>query len=114
MAILSTAKGSPRGYLPFGLETLSQTEGKPAPPDLKEGFGIGPFWLEDLVRMAGTGQSYSRNVWPPEPAFRAAIETFYAAMEILTADLIALFAVPWTWIWTSSPIASPPITARFG
>ncbi|MDA1308940.1 MAG: isopenicillin N synthase family oxygenase [Proteobacteria bacterium] len=93
MAIRSTAKGSPRGYLPFGLETLSQTEGKPATPDLKEGFGMGPFWLDDPVRMAGTGQSYSRNVWPPEPAFRTAIETFYAAMEGLTADLMALFAV---------------------
>jgi isopenicillin N synthase-like dioxygenase len=93
MAIRSTVSGSPRGYLPFGLETLSHTEGKPAPPDLKEGFGMGPFWLDGPERMAGGGQTYNRNVWPDLSGFRADIEVFYAAMEDLTQLLMDLFAV---------------------
>lgn len=93
MAISGTVAGSPRGYLPFGLETLSHTEGRPAPPDLKEGFGMGPFWLDDPDRMAGVAQSYNRNVWPDLPAFREAIEAYYAAMEGLTQRLMDLFAV---------------------
>lgn len=93
MAIRSTAAGSPRGYLPYGLETLSNTEDKPAPPDLKEGFGMGPFWLDDPVRMTGVGQTYHRNVWPDLPGFREAIESYYAAMEGLTTRLMDLFAV---------------------
>lgn len=93
MAIGSTAVGSPRGYLPFGLETLSNTEDKPAPPDLKEGFGMGPFWLDDPERMKGVAQTYHRNVWPDLDGFRSAIETYYAAMEGLTARLMDIFAV---------------------
>ena len=93
MAIRGTNKGSPRGYLPFGLETLSHTEGRPAPPDLKEGFGMGPFWLDDPDRMAGVAQTYNRNVWPDLAGFREAIEAYYAAMEGLTQRLMDLFAV---------------------
>jgi isopenicillin N synthase-like dioxygenase len=93
MAIHSTVGGSPRGYLPYGLETLSHTEGRAAPPDLKEGFGMGPFWLDDPDRMAGVAQTYNRNIWPDLAGFREAIEAYYAAMEDLTQCLMDLFAV---------------------
>src|ERR1700761_8738992 len=40
--IRSTVIGSPRGFIAFGAETLALTTGAKAPPDLKEGFGMGP------------------------------------------------------------------------
>jgi isopenicillin N synthase-like dioxygenase len=93
MAIRSTVAGSPRGYLPFGLETLSHTEGRPAPPDLKEGFGMGPFWLDAPDRIESVGRTYNRNVWPELEGFREVIEAYYEAMEGLTGRLMNLFAV---------------------
>lgn len=93
MAIRSTAKGSPRGYIPFGLETLAITSGETVPPDLKEGFGMGPYWLDERDGGESVGQSYTPNVWPEDTAFRETVEQYYRAMEGLTAVLMELFAV---------------------
>lgn len=95
MVARSTAKGSPRGYIPFGLETLALTEGQKAPPDLKEGFGMGPYWIEAEVSAGRQAPaSYTRNVWPDElPDFCAAIESYYRAMERLSDLLMELFAL---------------------
>lgn len=95
MQARSSAKGSPRGYIPFGLETLALTEGRKAPPDLKEGFGMGPYWIEaDIAAGRQPPASYTRNVWPQDPpGFRATIEAYYQAMERLTELLMALFAL---------------------
>ncbi len=44
--IRSTVQGSPRGFIDFGEETLGLTSGQKTPPDLKEGFGMGPVRVE--------------------------------------------------------------------
>lgn len=92
LEIRSVVNGSPRGYLPYGLETLSNTEGKRAPPDLKEGFGMGPINTNVKTTNAMVQNSFNPNVWPLNKEFRSAIEKFYRSMEELTVTLMRLFA----------------------
>jgi isopenicillin N synthase-like dioxygenase len=96
MRVRSSAQGSPRGYLDFGLETLALTTGQRTPPDLKEGFGMGPPRIAAEKDVLGGTATYTPNLWPDParpPGFRAAIETYYAAMERLTSVLMELFAI---------------------
>ena len=93
----STVSGSPRGYIPYGVETLSATDGRLAPPDIKEGYGIGPYWVDELEAPAVTGNgpsTYTRNCWPSQPEnFKAVVLRYYREMEGLTAKLMELFAL---------------------
>lgn len=94
MQIRSKAQGSPRGYLDFGLETLALTTGVMTPPDLKEGFGMGPPRVASEKDVLGGTATYTVNVWPAEhPDFQAAITRYYRGMEMLTARLMELFAI---------------------
>lgn len=95
LRIRSTARGSPRGYLDYGLETLAHTTGQAAPPDLKEGFGMGPPRVAaETSVLDSVGATYTPNIWPERPAgFRATVERYYRAMEELTATLMELFAI---------------------
>ncbi len=95
MGIKSTVQGSPRGYLDFGLETLALSAGTRTPPDLKEGFGMGPLGVaEQKDVLGGIGATYTPNVWPAEPAgFQAAITAYYRQMERLMDVLMELFAI---------------------
>jgi isopenicillin N synthase-like dioxygenase len=95
MRIRSTAQGSPRGYLNQGLETLAHTTGKASPPDLKEGFGMGPLSVNTArAVIAGFAATYNPNVWPERPAaFRDTVTRYYRAMEGLTQRLMELFAI---------------------
>lgn len=95
MRIRSTAQGSPRGYLDYGLETLAHTRGEASPPDLKEGFGMGPLTVNtERAVIEGIAATYTPNVWPERPPeFRDTITRYYRAMEGLTQRLMELFAI---------------------
>lgn len=94
MRIRSKAQGSPRGYLDFGLETLALTTGVMTPPDLKEGFGMGPPRVAAEKDVLGGTATYTPNVWPDgHPAFHDAITRYYRGMEMLTGRLMELFAI---------------------
>jgi isopenicillin N synthase-like dioxygenase len=94
----SYVTGSPRGYIPYGLETLSLTDGRMAPPDVKEGYGIGPNWVDNLTVDEKcnplTPDTYTQNLWPAgNPEFKQIILQYYSEMEILTDKLMELFAI---------------------
>lgn len=94
----SRVAGSPRGYIPYGLETLSVTDGRMAPPDIKEGYGIGPYWVDDVpaavTNAPNTPSSYTRNLWPAgNEAFKDVVQRYYREMEGLTEKLMELFAI---------------------
>ena len=93
----STVSGSPRGYIPYGVETLSATDGRLAPPDIKEGYGIGPYWVDELQAPSiaeNRPSTYTKNTWPPRPEnFKAVVLRYYREMEGLTAKLMELFAL---------------------
>lgn len=95
MRIKSTVQGSPRGYLDFGLETLALSAGTRTPPDLKEGFGMGPLGIaRERDVLGGIGATYTPNVWPDQPAgFRDTVTAYYRGMERLMDVLMELFAI---------------------
>ena len=95
MGIKSTVQGSPRGYLDFGLETLALTTGVRTPPDLKEGFGMGPLRVErEQAVLDRIGVTYTPNVWPQDaPDFRDTLTRYYQEMERLMDVLMELFAI---------------------
>jgi len=72
-----------RGYEPLGGQTLEPG----APPDLKEGFYIGPEVAADDPRAAKFNRG--PNQWPPAaPAFRAVMETYRDQMTALATRLL--------------------------
>ena len=93
-AIASDVQGSPRGYLPMGLETLAYSLGQKTPPDIKEGFGMGPLGVAaEKAVIDGIGATYTPNRWPARPtAFRVTVTAYYQAMERLTQTLMEIFA----------------------
>jgi isopenicillin N synthase-like dioxygenase len=94
LAIRSAVQGSPRGYAPMGLETLAASLGHKTPPDIKEGFSMGPLEIAaEKAVIAGIGATYTPNRWPARPAgFRDTVMDYYRAMERLTALLMEIFA----------------------
>ena len=95
MRIKSTVQGSPRGYLDFGLETLALTTGVRTPPDLKEGFGMGPLDVQqERAVLDRIGATYTPNAWPEDtPDFRDTLTRYYREMERLMDVLMELFAI---------------------
>lgn len=78
-----------RGYEPLRGQTLEAG----APPDLKEGFYIGEEVAADDER-ALTRFNTGPNQWPHSIAdFRPAMERYYAAMEALSARIMAALAL---------------------
>ena len=72
-----------RGYEPLGGQTLELG----APPDLKEGFYIGPEVAADDPRAAKFNRG--PNQWPPaNPAFRTVMETYRDQMTALATRLL--------------------------
>jgi isopenicillin N synthase-like dioxygenase len=86
--------GYPYGYSAVAGETLAQSLGQAAPPDLKESLAIGP--LDRPSTPPGDADeafAYSANQWPEAPRdLRPAWEAYYRAMEGLAAHLMGLFA----------------------
>jgi isopenicillin N synthase-like dioxygenase len=95
MRIRSAVQGSPRGYLDFGLEALALSAGTRTPPDLREGFGMGPLGIaRERDVLDGLAATYTPNVWPEQPAdFRAIVTDYYREMERLMDVLMELFAI---------------------
>lgn len=87
--------GYPYGYLGPKSEALAKSRGVDTPPDLKESFNGGPAavppGLNDEKALAFC---YAPTIWPKAPdGFRAAWQTYYAAMEDLAARIMRVFAV---------------------
>ncbi len=94
-AVLPRRVGDPYGYAAFANESLAQSLGDEAPPDLKESFSMGP--LRRPARALDAGEvafAYAETPWPSVLAgMQPAWETYYLAMERLAGRLMALFAV---------------------
>ena len=84
-----------RGYTPMAAQRLAASLQKETPPDLFERFRMGPFdFPPDAYHLARAERWFAANVWPQGlPGFRPALEAYYRAMEDLSADLMALFAL---------------------
>jgi len=86
--------GYPYGYLGFAGETLASSLGVDTPPDRKHSFSFGPI---EPPAAAPTDPDEiwirSPSRWPTEPVgFRATMESYYAAMAVLAARLLAHMA----------------------
>lgn len=86
----------PRGYRALGFEALSFGNAQDTPPDLKEYYHFGrESWPEEAYYTTGEGPRYFiPNVWPASPpGWRDAAQAYYAAMERLTGQMMALTAL---------------------
>lgn len=83
-----------RGYTAFGGEALSYSLGDESPPDLKEGFSIGPCDTPDDAYHRAGGAFFAENIWPAEmPEMRPVWTRYYNAMEGLATGLMRVFAL---------------------
>lgn len=85
-----------RGYSAVGEEGLSYSLEEAAPGDLKESYSIGPSNVpdDDYHRGPAAGAHFEPNLWPAEiPDFKAAYESYFAAMSDLARELMRMFAV---------------------
>ncbi len=87
--------GRVRGYTPMGRLALARSLGAESPTDLSERFRLGAFGFpEDEYHASRANGCFAPNIWPDDPAgFRWALEAYYRAMELLSGDLMRLFAL---------------------
>ncbi len=86
----------PRGYRVLGFDALARGNAVQAPGDLKEYYHFGrEGWPDDPYYTGESGRRYFvPNRWPERPAgLAAAAQAYYAEMERLTGDLMALAAI---------------------
>lgn len=84
------------GYFPVGSRTLAYTLDTETPPDLLEGFAIGPIDMpdEDYYRCAAASPHFAPNVWPERPAALKPVWTeYFRVLAKLAADTMRIFAV---------------------
>lgn len=84
-AIDKARSAANRGYEPLRGQTLEAG----APPDLKEGFYIGPEHAPDDPRVLAGKFNHGPNQWPHSlPAFRRTMETYFGEMLALGQRLM--------------------------
>jgi isopenicillin N synthase-like dioxygenase len=84
-----------RGYSPIGAETLANSLGVQAPPDLFESFNVGRDEVdEDDPAVRAVRDSFlAPNVWPERPAWvREAIVEYFDAVAELARTITRVFA----------------------
>lgn len=85
-----------RGYKAIGFEALAAGNASQTPPDLKEYWHFGREILPDDPYYTGDEgrRHFFRNLWPAKPAgFREAADSYYRAMEDLSAMLCRISAL---------------------
>ena len=87
--------GYPYGYGPMANETLSKSLGEDSPPDLKEGFAVGPLQVPNRpLDDKEAAFIHAPNLWPENPAgLRPAFEAYVQEMDALAQRLMRLFAL---------------------
>jgi isopenicillin N synthase-like dioxygenase len=95
MKVALPRPGYPYGYGPMANETLSKSLGEDSPPDLKEGFAVGPLSSPDRALDPREAEFvYAPNLWPDNPVgLRAAYEVYVQEMDALAQRLMGLFAL---------------------
>jgi isopenicillin N synthase-like dioxygenase len=95
MKIALPRPGYPYGYGPMANETLAKSLGNESPPDLKEGFAIGPLEVPDrTLDPLEEAFVYAPNLWPEKPpGLRPAFEAYVREMDALAQRLMRLFAL---------------------
>jgi isopenicillin N synthase-like dioxygenase len=86
----------PRGYRALGFDALSRGNAGEAPGDLKEYYHFGrEQWPDDPYFTGEEGRRYFiPNRWPAAPTgFAEAAAAYYAHMERLTGEMMALVAL---------------------
>jgi len=79
-----------RGYEPLKGQTLEAG----APPDLKEGFYIGPEHAPDDPRVLAGKFNHGQNLWPANlPGLRPVMEQYFEAMVALAQSLMKSLAL---------------------
>ena len=89
---LAPAPGDPYGWIGVGRESLAQSRGEAAPPDLKETFNGGPLVVPDGAGLDALAFCYRPTPWPDVPGFRQAWSNYYRTMEQLAARLMSAMA----------------------
>lgn len=95
----SAAVGGKPGYRPVASRVLGATRDAVTPPDLKEGFSMGPLlsyrgFTPEEVDATDARRWFEPNVWPEDPpAFREIWTAYYQAMDELARKLMRISAV---------------------
>ena len=84
MALDKASSRANRGYEPIKGQTLEAG----APPDLKEGFYIGPEHGADDPRVQAGKFNHGPNQWPALPGFRATMDEYFGVMLAVASRLM--------------------------
>jgi isopenicillin N synthase-like dioxygenase len=86
-----------RGYSPLCDEGLSYSLDEVTPGDLKESLTVGPVDVpagDPYFHGKQAGPHFAPNLWPAQPgSLQRVWEEYFRAMEVLSADLMAMFAI---------------------
>ncbi|MEQ8516434.1 MAG: 2OG-Fe(II) oxygenase family protein, partial [Chromatocurvus sp.] len=86
-----------RGFFPIQSSALAGSLDVETPPDLCEVFAVNRFDDRAAAAAAGCREDreafFAPNIWPEVEGFRAAWTAYYAAMESLSRELMALMAI---------------------
>ena len=94
-AVLRPPEKISRGWNPPADRTLANTLGRDTPPDLQEGWGMGPPVGGNstyYTKGAGT-RFFAPNKWPKLEGFQDTLEAYFWAMTALSDEMMRGFAL---------------------